>query len=760
VRYDRADEELFLILDDFLIENTRAFHSWLDLTRPGKKFHKLTPMHVAAHKNLSHYIEHLLHLGLDIECIDHIIRTPISIAAMQGHHKTVAVLLKNDAQNDRDDHYGLKPLIQAAMVNHHLVVKLLLEAGVAPFTPKTKEYPGRWCGNASTPIGNTAIEYACQYGHVKTIEAFMPHLRPDGLKIALYWATRFGSTKVVMALLESTDIDINSVTRGKTPVFLAAPAHDTTTMRVLLDKGANVQIMSNNDFHHGGVRCLGRDKIKEEYTPLHAFARACNGRSGKPKDELLLKDGFELLVKVGCDVNVVDGSGLTVLHSLVDIDGGNCSSSHGGESWLEDAISLLLSHGASATALTADGSTPLHLLSRASSTVVDLLIQNWADVSAIRKTDGKSPLMTSLNHIYCSGAKTLLSHGADCNFADPNGWTRLHFLASQSTINKDVCETLLRAGANANARTQEGNTPFHMSINPSVEVLLLFLGYQACLEVKNNRGHTVLLKALSDWSSSPTYKMLVKAGADVHAVDFEGSTVMHLACTSINSIGTTTTQLLRYLADKGVDPKRTDNDGNTLLHDATKKPADYHQKEQANLLDLMLEFGISPLARNRYGQTALHLAFSHAGSHYPYSPLDFLLGPKCDLDVNAADVKGIRPIHLTATFSECLIIRLLKLGADPTVITIEGQSPLMIACRTRQSNLVRLLIDHHTEHEQCAFVDYVDFVGRSALHYASRSERHETVKILLAAGANPNLKDKEGLTPLHGCAKFSKEDGY
>ena len=206
------------------------------------------------------------------------------------------------------------------------------------------------------------LNNACQYGHVETIEAFMPHLRPDGLQTTLYWATRFGSTKVVMALLESPDIDINSVTRGKTPVFLTAATHDTTIMRVLLEKGANVHIMSNYDFQHGGVRWLGGGKSKNEYTPLHAFAHACSGRSAKLKDGLRLKDGFELLLKAGCDVNAVDGSGLTVLHSLIGGLDGNHSSSHGGESWLEDVISLLLSHGASATALTADGLTPLHLL--------------------------------------------------------------------------------------------------------------------------------------------------------------------------------------------------------------------------------------------------------------------------------------------------------------------------------------------------------------------------------------------------------------
>ena len=218
------------------------------------------------------------------------------------------------------------------------------------------------------------LKYACKYGHVETIEAFMPHLGPDDLKLALYWATSFGSTKVAMAVLRSPDIDINSATRSKPPIFLAAAAHDTTTIRVLLDKRVDVHIMFNYDFDHGGISCLDGNEFKKKYTSLHAFARACNNRSSISKAGLRLKDGFEMLLKAGSDLNVVDGSGSTVLHSLIRVPGVYLFSPHEGESWLKDVISFLLSQGASATALAADGSTLLHNLSGAFSTVVDLLI--------------------------------------------------------------------------------------------------------------------------------------------------------------------------------------------------------------------------------------------------------------------------------------------------------------------------------------------------------------------------------------------------
>lgn len=46
-------------------------------------------------------------------------------------------------------------------------------------------------------------------------------------------------------------------------------------------------------------------------------------------------------------------------------------------------------------------------------------------------------------------------------------------------------------------------------------------------------------------------------------------------------------------------------------------------------------------------------------------------------------------------------------------------------------------------------VDALDDSGRSALHWAARKRRRAVAAALLRAGANPNLSDHEGITPLH-----------
>ena len=101
---------------------------------------------------------------------------------------------------------------------------------------------------------------------------------------------------------------------------------------------------------------------------------------------------------------------------------------------------------------------------------------------------------------------------------------------------------------------------------------------------------------------------------------------------------------------------------------------------------------------------------------------------------------------------------MLNERADSKALTIEGQSALHIAYRTRQSSTVGLLTELYVSEGQSKMIDRLDEEGRTALHYACRSRRIENVKILLDIGADPNATDHKGRTPLDACAKFPEED--
>lgn len=133
----------------------------------------------------------------------------------------------------------------------------------------------------------------------------------------------------------------------------------------------------------------------------------------------------------------------------------------------------------------------------------------------------------------------------------------------------------------------------------------------------------------------------------------------------------------------------------------------------------------------------------------------------CNTNVNDPNYHGVRPIHLAATLSEHQVRKLINEGADPTLCTIEGLSPLHIACRFRQSDIVGLLVEEYIKLGQTQMIDLKDANGETALHHASRSGRVESVLILLALGAaNVNVKNDEKMTPLDVCSEIPKEDTY
>jgi ankyrin repeat protein len=746
-KYDQTDHDLFRQLDHLTEPGPNQLSSFIDIIGFRTSRNKVCALQIASSRGLVHYVKHLLNHGHDVNIRTSNLQTPIYPAAENGHHHVVQLLLDYGAANDMDDYLGLKPLHVAASRNHHAVVKLLLQAGVDPFTPKTKENPGRRCGNAPRTIGETPLQYACQSGHTETVREFIPFLDAEGLSKGLCWAAAKGKTEVVFSILESPIVEVNRKIQGQTPIYLAARAHDLRSMRKLIEVGADACLKCQAG---EGEYSSWVEMRSEKSTPLHVFAqKQLLGGIISAKEAV---EGVEMLLKTGCNVNDFDAAGMTVLHRALahdTISKDYCSS---------ETIVFLLENGADPLLATTNGYSPLHLVHGGASRVVEILIAHGADMNSQLPRDGRTPLFQAIESYYDATFNTLLQHQADCNAYDKNGDTLLHIALRGSDISAAKVETLLKHGADPNRTNDKGETPLHgMGFSDLGKVASLLLDAKADLEAKTDAGDTVLVAALKKRPGICHIQTLLDAGAKVDARDVDGRTGLHVVCENMES---DTTKVVRVLIKAGVDSKQCDFAGNTLFHQVARQGPSYHSKEQIELLDLLLELAISPHARNHAGQTPFHIASGNACNSDIPGPYNFLLGPKCNADVNAADYKGVRPIHMAATISQYQVLQLLDLGADPLVVTVEGQSVLQVACRARQSNIVGLLVDLYTSLGQSKLIDHTDKAGKTALHYSCRSGRLESVNILLNAGADPNIGTDRYVSALDMCLQFEEEDFF
>ena len=131
-------------------------------------------------------------------------------------------------------------------------------------------------------------------------------------------------------------------------------------------------------------------------------------------------------------------------------------------------------------------------------------------------------------------------------------------------------------------------------------------------------------------------------------------------------------------------------------------------------------------------------------------------------DINALDKMGWPPLVYVCRGDKGehpeTVLRLLKLGADIDVRSSKGKTALHCAAKAGFAKVIDVLIDNGAK------IDAIDNHGETALYEAIRStirkreKQRAALVALLNHGANPNIKNKRGLTPLQVAKQVRKED--
>ncbi|KAL4889078.1 ankyrin repeat-containing domain protein [Aspergillus ambiguus] len=772
---DHSDEKLLVAIDTLLRNRPVVLDAWMDLWTD---YHSdiapsASPLHVAAYYGLRRYVEYIIS-DMDVNITDERDKTPLAYATMTGRANVITFLLQHGAQHDRVDEAGLAPAHHAALMDKPLAMRALLEGGADPLLPKSKENVGYHLGDDST-IGDTALFYACLYGHVQVLKAIQPKLSAQHLRNGpLHWAASAGRSNILRELLRNPDVrsDINGWDANyNTPLYLAAYAREPEAVQVLLEHGADVNAISEDNRTSWkkpppGLAIREKNVTARPFClPIHGWAQLSITSSPPLASIYNIQRVIHLLVNAGCDINARNHEGRTALFGVYKM--------YQSDDYGPAMASVLLAHGADASVTDLDGNTPLHMVERLyanNGEVVRMLVNAGTDINAARKTDGKTFIMISVDSFWCTGMDLFRSLNVDFDRQDADGNTAAHLAAD--SLSRSHADRWLDI-ANPNIRNHKGQTVLHClvarrKLEPTVIQKMLHKGFS--LESRNHRGRTILLEFLANsynQADVAAVKALLEHGADPRATDYQGKSVLHTVSRSTVSYRDggemdveNKFRIMKALITAGADINAIDHDGNTILHDSVAWERGWCYAQSSARAAAKL--GVNADRKNHQGRTILHLA-AMIDSHdiaaenednMGTSRMMFVLDSQIGLDVNDSDYEGITPLHLAACKSERNSCMLIQAGADVQSRTHKGETPLHFAAKAGQANIVGLLIEIYQQ--QSLSVDTPSVARRTALHEAAQSGRPESVRLLLDAGADPNNRDRDGRGALHAAAMFEK----
>lgn len=162
--------------------------------------------------------------------------------------------------------------------------------------------------------------------------------------------------------------------------------------------------------------------------------------------------------------------------------------------------------------------------------------------------------------------------------------------------------------------------------------------------------------------------------------------------------------------------------------------------------------GVAVDARNERGETALLIAVQHAHTTIALALM------RAGADINAQAANRDSPFLLAGARGRTAMLEaMLSKGPDYALRNRFGGTALIPACHYGHVETVRLLVARSK-----IDIDHINDLGWTCLLEAvilgdGGSAHQAIVQIVLAAGAQPNLADRDGVTPLAHARRRGQE---
>ncbi|AHC14964.1 ankyrin repeat domain-containing protein [Salinispira pacifica] len=442
-------------------------------------------------------------------------------------------------------------------------------------------------------------------------------------------------------------------------------------------------------------------------------------------------EDLEKFLAKGGDVNEPQRDGRTLLHVAAEY----------GQS---ESLEFLLANGAEPDPRDPGGITPFYLTMAIGR--VDMgrsLLEAGADLRT-ETSELRTPLFPAAAGGHAEAVEFLLDFGLDPDHRDAQGRNPLHMLGKNSLTG--IAGTLIAEGADVTARSSSGSElPVHTAASAGAyELVELYVRASSpeILSAEDSHGdrplHRAMNSSINSRSSLNTMDSILSLGADPAVPDGEDRLPVRIAVEELDS------RHLQLLLGYGASLPRYVRDGRPgksaqrtgLLHIAARRGTDDTGR-------ILLERGTDPDLIDDDGDTALMISVREEKWDF------FQLLIQYNANPNIFDMEGKSPLLVALNRSSLQSEGLNSM--TQTLIQRGGVLPnnysLLIpvlenAVANENIEVARLLFNRGIS-GSAAGED-----GEPLIFTAVRNADADMLELLLIAGADPNARNEEGLTPI------------
>jgi len=469
-----------------------------------------------------------------------------------------------------------------------------------------------------------------------------------------------GDEVILAFLLASGKLHADSKGENdRTPLSLAAEKGHEAVVKLLLEKGANIESITG-----GGRTPLSwaAEKGHEAVIKL-LLEKGANieskGIYGRTPLSWAAEKGHEAVVKLLLEKGV----------SIESTVNSRTPLSWAAKEGHEAVVKLLLEKGANIESKDLDGQTPLSWASKKGrEAVVKLLLEKGVNIES-KDVYGRTPLRWAAEKGHEAVVKLLLEKGANI---ESNVSSQMPLSWAVEKGHEAVVKLLLKKGANIESKDHNSQTPLWWAAKKGREAAVkLLLEKGANIELSIG-GRTPLSWAAEEGHEA-VVKLLLEKGADIESEDAFGQTPLSWAAEKGHEA------IVKLLLEKGAGIESKDHNNQTPLWWAAKKG---HEA----VVKLLLKEGANIESKDSRGQTQLLWAAKKGHE----AVVKLLL--KKGVNIESKAVNGQTPLSWAAEEGhEAVVKLLLEKGANIESKDISSQTPLSWAAEKGHEAVVKLL---------------------------------------------------------------------